>query len=361
MKFLIVKTSALGDIIHAFPIPAYLRQRFPESQIDWVVEKPFAELVRAHPFVENVHIINTKEWRRSLTSKVTFQEVRSFRQHLHKTHYDVLFDLQGNIKSSFATFQAHAKAKVGFSWQTVPEWPNILFTNHRYTPPQGGNIRNDYLFIVKKYFNDMFTEFSQGVTLQISEEDRNKLKTLLAHPYLQRNLKIIICPGSNWRNKQVTPEALRHFLVLMNQELECSFLFVWGTPEEQQLGKELELQFPHQSIVVDKMPLPLLQNLMKEVDLVIAMDSLPLHLAGTTETPTFSIFGASLADKYKPQGSQHVAMQGSCPYEKTFDKRCPILRTCSTGSCIRGLTGNEIFSYFKTFLRNSRVESWKRF
>ena len=85
---------------------------------------------------------------------------------------------------------------------------------------------------------------------------------------------------------------------------------------------------------------------MASVDMVIAMDSLPLHLAGTTETPTFSIFGASSANKYKPKGKKHLAFQGTCPYKRTFERRCPVLRTCSTGACIRDLHGEELFHYF---------------
>ena len=60
MKILIVKTSALGDIIHVFPVLQFLRCYYPKAQIDWVVEKSFSELVRAHPAVSNVLTIQSK-------------------------------------------------------------------------------------------------------------------------------------------------------------------------------------------------------------------------------------------------------------------------------------------------------------
>jgi heptosyltransferase-1 len=86
---------------------------------------------------------------------------------------------------------------------------------------------------------------------------------------------------------------------------------------------------------------------MDSVDLVVAMDSLPLHLAGTTKVKTFSVFGASLASKFKPAGKKHLTLQGHCPYGRVFEKRCPILRTCPTGACIRSLTGKAVFNAFK--------------
>jgi heptosyltransferase-1 len=69
-------------------------------------------------------------------------------------------------------------------------------------------------------------------------------------------------------------------------------------------------------------------------------------LAGSTSTPTYSIFGASSAQKYKPIGTCHKAFQGECPYGKTFEKRCDILRTCKTGACIKQLQGEQLFNHF---------------
>lgn len=157
----------------------------------------------------------------------------------------------------------------------------------------------------------------------------------------------MVCTGSNWPNKQLGKESLLAFLKLIVQQLPGRLLFVWGTEEEKRLVDELTTHFPQNAFVVDKMGLPMLQNLMAELDLVIAMDSLPLHLAATTSTPTYSVFGASLANKYKPLGKLHHAFQGECPYGKKFEKRCPILRTCSTGKCIKDINGETLFKHFE--------------
>jgi heptosyltransferase-1 len=79
MKILLIKTSSLGDIIHAFPTLSFLRQKFPDAKIDWVVEKPFAELVKAHPFVNDVLTVDTKGWRKNLISKETWKTVQEAR------------------------------------------------------------------------------------------------------------------------------------------------------------------------------------------------------------------------------------------------------------------------------------------
>ena len=102
------------------------------------------------------------------------------------------------------------------------------------------------------------------------------------------------------------------------------------------------------SVVVDRLPLPTWQNLMDEVDLVIAVDSSALHLCGTTSTPSFSIFGPTSQRVFKPMGERHFAVQGSCPYGRTFEKQCPVLRSCPTGACIKELTVEELFEAFQS-------------
>jgi len=356
MKLLIVKTSALGDIIHTFPALSCLRKKLPAASIHWVVEKPFSELVQAHPFVDRVLTINTKGWRRKLFDSAHRQEIRAFHTELKTTRYDAVFDFQGNMKSSLVTFFARSPIKVGFGWSTVHEWPNCFFTNRRFNPQQGLNIRDDYLHLVQSYFGDHFFEEDQGIALKINSQQQALLGQILDHHRLQKGPKILVCPGSAWVNKQLTREAFAEFLRHMQEHFGCCFLFIWGTAEEKQMAQEFHSRFSECSIVVDKLPLPLLQNLMGNMDLIIAMDSLPLHLAGTTATPTFSVFGASSSSKFKPKGTQHLSFQGECPYGRTFKKRCPVLRTCPTGACIRSLTGKQVFDQF---LSNSALYNFK--
>lgn len=349
-KILIIKTSALGDIIHAYPTVEFLRKKFPKAQIDWVVEAQNAELVRAHPAVNRTLTIYTKEWRKAPICKSSLKGILDFRRSLKEELYDVAFDLQGNIKSGLILSQVRSKHKVGFSSKTVPEWPNLLFTNYRINPPSGGNIRSDYLALAEAYIEEKPSCESLPTLLKLSPDDERQLNKYAKNLLVGKQPKVMVCSGSAWPNKQLTTEVLTDFLALVQKEIGCTFLFAWGSPAERLVADELKTRFDETSHVMDRLRLPMLQNLMAKCDLVIAMDSLPLHLAGTTKTPTYSVFGASSAAKYKPLGSQHAAFQGSCPYGRTFEKRCPILRTCPTGACIRSLQANAIFSDFCQFI-----------
>jgi len=339
LKILIVKTSAFGDVIHTFPVLSYLRKKFPDAQIDWVVEKPISHLVEAHPDVHRVYPIDSKQWRKLRSLGGFFH----YRTQLRSERYDLVLDLQGNMKSGLVTFLAKAKEKVGFARESVSEWPNLLFTNKRYNPPKGLNIREDYLSIVQQHFGDCEQFEDPGVVLEVSEEQRKKIEDILAQSELREGKRVLVCPGSAWHNKQLPYETLRKVLQGMPGS---SFLFLWGNDAEKVFAQSLQQEFPEKSIVIDRMDLPSLQNLMSSMDLVFSMDSLPLHLAGTTTTPTFSLFGASSAEKYRPKGVQHCSLQGECPYGRTFEKRCPVLRTCPTGACIRELTSEQVLEAY---------------
>ena len=351
MKILIVKTSALGDIIHALPVVGYLRAKFPEAQIHWAAEEAGAELLRAHPDIDQVITYDTKRWRRGIFAAKTRQAMRDFLKELRSHSYDVVFDLQGNLKSALVTKCAKAPKKVGFGLKTVAEWPNLLVTNHRLNPPEGRNVREDYLYLPQTFFGDEAAAFHSEITFKLQDSEIEKVDDVLRDPLFKTDSeKVLVCPGSLWRNKRLTPATLTALLKKLEEDYwrkGCVFLFAWGNSPEQQLCQELHRVFAANSLILDRLPLPTLQHLMSKVNLVIGMDSLPLHLAGTTATPTFSIFGPSSQDKFRPPGPQHRSMQGECPYRKTFDKRCPKLRSCPTGACVRGLTGNEVFKRMK--------------
>lgn len=317
MKLVIIKTSSLGDILHAFPVVSYLSQKFPDSQIDWVVEKKFSSLVQAHPKINKVITVDTKS--------PLLPQIKPFRN--AQSDYDIAFDLQGNIKSGIILALTKAKKKVGFGFKSVPEWPNIFFTNTRFNPPAKQNIRDDLLFLVQSTFSD-FSRGDERVILNLSDEEKVILDKLLPATTTKR---ILVAPGAAWKNKCA---PLDHFLKQIEQKERPLFYFSWGSPLEKQEAERLQKAFG-QSIVLPKLTLSQLQNFMARVDLVVAMDSLPLHLAGTTGTATFAFFGPSSAQKYNPKGDQHRYFQGICPYGLTFEKRCDRLRTCKTGACLK--------------------------
>lgn len=342
-RILIVKTSAIGDVIQTFPVIEYLKARDPDVQIDWVVERASRALLQSHPLIDRVLVADTKRWRRHPWRKKQRCSWTAFARYLRRTSYDLLFDFQGNSKSALITVMADAKEKIGFNWSCVPEKPNVLATTKRFYVSPGLEVRERYLTLAALAFGEEMNFKPQGIALKITQQEEERLERLKAN----HGERFMVCFGSNWPNKQLQGHTLESFLELVAEKWGPHFTFIFGHAKEESIAERLAMKFKGEA--VGRLSLPLWQRLMGEMDLVIAVDSAGLHLAATTAVPTFSIFGPSSPRVYKPKGERHSAYFGACPYGRSFEVRCPILRTCSTGACMRKMDPALIFQAFEAF------------
>lgn len=328
--------SSLGDILQSLYSAAYLKRKFPECRVDWVVESRFASLVRSSPYVDGVFSIDIKGLKK--TPWKLFLQSCSFIKKLRTHRYDVLWDLQGNCKSALVTCVALALDKVGFGRRSVAEWPNLLVTNTSYEVDQLLPISMQYLSLFKSYYQDP----------QKEDLIPHRLKMLAASAPLNLSSKnkMMICPGSNWVNKQLSEETLLGFLQLLKKKYDPFFILIWGNEKEKALVNRLASALSEETLVTGDLDLAVWQDLMAHMDCVISVDSCALHLAALTNVPTFSIFGPSSSKVYKPCGDKHNSYTGQCPYNQSFVKRCSQLRTCRTGACMKAITPETLLQKF---------------
>jgi len=326
MRILIIKLSSLGDILQSLPVLASIKKL--DRMIDWVVEERCRELVDKHPSVRRTFAINTKRPR----------QVWKFIKNLRSNHYDEVYDLQGNCKSAIFTLLARGTKKVGYSFKTAPEWPNALVTNHRIDVIKS-------LPMVDQYFQ------------LIGEEPRSR-------PVLFRGEVVkwskspswMICIGSNWENKRLDFDQWVEFLSRVDGEL----ILVWKSNQEKSLARRLESALGERASLLGNVTLTEWQRWMDKMSGVITTDSCALHLASLAGVPTLSIFGPSNGSTYAPQREKHAFVQGPCPYGVSFDIRCPKLRTCETGACIKGLSVETLVSAFEGWRSSLHIASKSR-
>lgn len=349
MRVLVIKTSALGDILQCFPVMDFLCSHPKIQQVDWVVEKRCAEVVKMHSKISRVWEVDTKLWWKRWWTVSAWRESWRFRKRIAANHYDLVLDLQGNCKSAWICSMVTSAVKAGFGKKTTSEWPNPYFLNFHVDPPHELSVRETYLSLAGEVVEQLWGGGKEKteLSLSLSMDHKAQGELALSHPELQSGTLIVVCPGARWENKRMTREALLTFLRCMKDLGHFCFAFAWGSEEEKETALYLQEQFPEKSRVLAKLAIPALRFVMSRAGLVVSMDSLPLHLAGVSGVPTYSIFGPSSAKKYKPDGVEHGAFQGQCPYREVFEKRCAKLRSCETGACIHDLSGMEVYDDFK--------------
>lgn len=338
MNFLIVKTSSIGDVIQTFPVLEYLKNRYPDAAIDWVIEKEYLNLVQSHPAIRRAIPFSSRTWRKALFPLSTWREMRAFTKLLREEHYDVLFDLQGNTKSGLITALAKSHEKVGLGRKSVSEFPNLLATRRHIDIDGSLQVQERYLQVVQQFFADKTPFVPQGAALKLSSEEEKRLVALM----VSEQPRVMIACGSRWPNKKLAEKTLEELVEKIALQENAYFYFIGGNAAEKVIADRLHQRFP-QSQSVCGLSFALWQALMRKMDLVIAVDSAALALCGMTKTPSLSFFGPSLASVYKPLGDHHVAWQGTCPYGQKFTTRCPLLRTCKTGACLKSAAADELF------------------
>jgi heptosyltransferase I len=343
-RFLIIKMSALGDIILSLNVARYLKQKVPGCRVEWVVEGGFQELVRSSPYVDEVLPFDTKLLKKSWLKFVS--ALFLLKKSVFQRPYTAVFDLQGNCKSALMTLLAQGQDKVGWGRKSVAEWPNLLVTRTRIEAKPQLSRGEQYLEFIYDYFRDRSTRDLSAHMLKTTHQELSLDHA--AHT-------IMVCPGSNWNSKQLSEETWIEFLSQIEQRYHPLFVLIGGSLQEQAFAHRLASHVPH-AMVLGALPWTLWQSIMLKMNCVISVDSCALHLAGLTGVPTFSIYGPSSPEVYKPSGSQHSAYQGVCPYGETFTKRCRLLRTCKTGACMKKISLDDLMKSFEGFVSNLKLK-----
>lgn len=120
MKVLVVKTSSMGDVVHALPAVSDMHRALPGLQVDWLVEAPFAAIPRLHGGVRRVLPMAWRKWRHRLAERKTWRAMAELRDELQRDAYDVVLDLQGLLKSALWGRLAHGPL-VGYDRSSARE------------------------------------------------------------------------------------------------------------------------------------------------------------------------------------------------------------------------------------------------
>jgi heptosyltransferase-1 len=135
-RFLIVKTSSMGDVVHAAPLAADLARRFPGAAIDWLVEESFAAIPRMHADVDRVITVAVRRWRRAPFAAATWKEVGAAKEQLRAHRYGAILDCQGLLKSAWLARWASGP-RWGFDRASAREPLAVLLYTHVVAVPRG--------------------------------------------------------------------------------------------------------------------------------------------------------------------------------------------------------------------------------
>ncbi len=329
MKILIVKLSALGDVVHALPVLRYIKQVDPEAHIDWLVEDSFAAILNEHPMLHRVVCVNTRAWRK-LSFVAMLREFWTFVQGLRQQRYDYVFDLQGNSKSGMFALASSAEKKYGFSLAQVREWPNVLATTHKVQlGAEEQHVARRALAVVRAALPDG-GEVPLSGPLPVNTELKGQVETKLKKFGLEHRKIIVLHYGTTWQTKLWSLSFWQQLAAKLKQCSDTGLVLTWGNDAELKAVKEIQRSTRGQAVIWPRVPLPELVALLARADLVVGCDTGPVHIAAAVETPTVSMYRATDALRNGPEGNRHIRLQAPMPCVKCLRKRCEYDAQCST-------------------------------
>lgn len=307
-SILIVKMSAMGDLLHALPALDLVRKAAPEASIDWAVESRFADLLVGHPFLRRVVPLDIKGWRGDgWLSASTRAAVSSSRRSLRDGAYDLAIDLQGNLKSGIVTLASGAPSRFGFDASEARERLNGLFTNRKVSTAGDVNIRTKLLRIAAAPFGaTVDPDACAGLLPPDSARDK-AMRAMVAGLLPEAGSILAIHTGTTWTTKRMAPS----FYVNVVRRIRASghprlgVVLSWGTEAEKAESEGVASALGNDAALLPRLGFKDLASAYRACDAMLGPDTGPLHLAAAAGVPTVSVFRGTDPAYLAPVGPAH--------------------------------------------------------
>lgn len=296
-RILIVRLSALGDVIHGVPVACALRDAFPRATIGWVVEGRTAELLEAHPAIDHV-IRAPRGWLKSPRA------VLALRRELRSHDFEVAIDLQCLTKSAIAAKLSGAPRRIGKAGSDGRELSKLF--HNELVPVGGEHVIDHYLELLAPLG---ITAPRVHFDLPERASDGLLAEQILHTDELPRGRFAVLNPGAGWSSKIWPPERYGELAGRLLSDYGMPTLAVWGLPDEKPLGEAIVAASGGAARLAPPTSVLELGAVCRRAALFVGSDTGPMHLAVAVGTPTISLHGPSVADWCGAYGPENVRLQ----------------------------------------------------
>ena len=312
---LVVKLSAIGDVIHALPVSYAIKETYPRAKLTWVVEPPAYDILKDNPYIDNIIIFEKKKFK---SFKGFLKNYGPFNKILRGDKYDASLDLQGLFKSAAIAWSAKAPIRLGTC--NMREMSNKV-SKPVIGPHAKGHIVERYLDVVR----ELGCKVEKVVfPMNISERDAQAaigaMEQAGAH---MENPYVVLAVGANWPNKR-WPTRFYARLSDWLYNLKIIPVIIGGGAMDGQLAADIESMAEIPPInLVGKTSLKQLAYVIQNAQAVVGGDTGPVHLAAGLGTKTVMVMGPTDANRNGPYGQLENAIEARRPCKYCWKRACP--------------------------------------
>jgi heptosyltransferase-1 len=305
-RYLVVRLTALGDILHTVPAVAALRSAHPDARIDWVVERKWAPVLEGSPAIDNVIPFD----HRSVWGAVECVE------RLRENQYTCAIDFQGLYKSSILAGFSGAGRRIGFDCAWAREDGAAMFYTERVIPAGRHVAELNYSLAERAGASrPPKPEYPLRVPAGGAASVRARLHDLgISGEYL------VVGPGGSWRAKCWPAERYGQFCREIRERFDMSVVVIQG-PGEKSLAEETTRAAAPARLAVIATTIEELMGLLAHARCVVAADSGPLHLAAALGTQVIGLYGPTDPARNGPFVPGAVIVHKARPDEISYKRR----------------------------------------
>lgn len=376
-KILLIKLSAVGDVVHTIPVLNKLRRRYPNAQIDWLVTPSIAELLRHNPAISNV-IEFSREVRPGRWGLGVFDSIANYLRlaaRLRASKYDLVVDMHGQSRTAVLALASGAPVRVGFdrprgrvweaserrfpaqtrkhAWQGAREGSWLAYTHTIPVPTLEQHAVDRYLNVAPLLGLD---DGPADFTFPIPDEANLRIDALLDYYGIAKAKLVVMAPGTIWQTKQWRGEG---FAEVTRAFLQKDFaVALIGSARERTVCDEVAALAPGVVNLGGETTLSELAALIRRASICVTNDSGPMHLAVALGRPVVSVFGPTDPVWIGPYRRDNAVLQAKIPcapcYLRTLS-RCP-----NDHACMKEVTAQAVIARMESMLRGASTSQTAR-
>jgi heptosyltransferase-1 len=327
MRVLLVKTSSLGDIIHALPAVTDAARALPGIRFDWIVEEAFAEIPAWHPAVDRVIPVALRRWRRHPFERATREQWRAFRAALDGTRYDCVLDAQGLLKSAWIASKAHGPLH-GLDRRSAREPLASLVYTHCHAVAWGRHAvrRVRELFAAALGYTlpaEALDDSDGAASADAAAYGLERARALGGAPEAADGdpPRLIFLHGTTWPSKH-WPEPYWRELAWLAAADGWQIRLPWGNDAERERAERIAAGIDG-ARVLPRLTLGGLAAELAAAAACVAVDTGLGHLAAALDVPALSLFGPTHPGFTGAWGHRQQRLATDLPCAPCLKKICP--------------------------------------
>jgi heptosyltransferase I len=335
-SILVVRLSAIGDIVFASPLVAALRRRWPEARIAWLVQPECAALLDRHPDLDAVIVCPLRHWQR-LWRERRYRElwagIRTLRANLREHDFDLALDLQGLLKSGLLTWLSGARERIGLGSREGSQW---LMTRRL---PRGGDsklIGSEYRFLAESLALPVADGF--GMAVHYGEAEAAFAESVIARESLA-NGYAVLCPFTTRAQKHWIEERWARLAHRVRDELGLVPVLLGG-PGDREAARRIADAADDQLIdLTGQTSLTEAAALIDRAALLIGVDTGLSHMGIAFDTPSLLLFGSTCpyldTTRANARVLHHARPCSPCKRRPTCDGQFDCMRAIGSDEILR--------------------------